>query len=632
MVRQPVTGLRSLVSWNNIRGETVSEEKSGLRKSLARSVAAIASTAIAMPVIAQETQLLWGDLHLHTNYSTDAYSTGNKSVTPDMAYRYARGIPITHPTTGAKIEIKRPLDFLAVTDHAIGMGSDPMIDQRDALLTSTAGGRALIQMVEDSPNWRGMMGGMRGTGPNAAAMREAVQSPAFRSGVWRKEIAAAEANYVPGEFTTLVAWEWTAMGDGGRNLHRCVITDANGVSANSFIPLSNADTQRPEELYSFLRETKDRTGVDFIAIPHNSNISGGLMFDTVDSDGRPIDASYARERAVWEELVEITQAKGTSETHPELSPTDEFAEFEIRRKLLAGAATPADASDYVRTALLRGITFEDSIGANPYKFGIVGATDNHTGTVTVEEDDFLGKLAVDSVLADRYEAQPQPIFPAWEMSASGMTGVWAEDNTRESIFAALKRKEVYATTGTRIQLRVFAGFSFDSSDASAANIAAAGYAGGVPMGGDLANAPAGDAPGLLIHAVMDPLSGNLDRVQVIKGWVDDNGESHEAVYEADWSDGRELDGDGKLPPVGNTVDLTTGLFENTIGTPQLVTYWEDPDFDPEQHAFYYVRALEIPTPRHSLYDALALGIDPAETGQANTIQERAYSSPIWYTP
>lgn len=585
-----------------------------------------------MPVIAQETQLLWGDLHLHTNYSTDAYSTGNKSVTPDMAYRYARGIPITHPTTGAKIEIKRPLDFLAVTDHAIGMGSDPMIDQRDALLTSTAGGRALIQMVEDSPNWRGMMGGMRGTGPNAAAMREAVQSPAFRSGVWRKEIAAAEANYVPGEFTTLVAWEWTAMGDGGRNLHRCVITDANGVSANSFIPLSNADTQRPEELYSFLRETKDRTGVDFIAIPHNSNISGGLMFDTVDSDGRPIDASYARERAVWEELVEITQAKGTSETHPELSPTDEFAEFEIRRKLLAGAATPADASDYVRTALLRGITFEDSIGANPYKFGIVGATDNHTGTVTVEEDDFLGKLAVDSVLADRYEAQPQPIFPAWEMSASGMTGVWAEDNTRESIFAALKRKEVYATTGTRIQLRVFAGFSFDSSDASAANIAAAGYAGGVPMGGDLANAPAGDAPGLLIHAVMDPLSGNLDRVQVIKGWVDDNGESHEAVYEADWSDGRELDGDGKLPPVGNTVDLTTGLFENTIGTPQLVTYWEDPDFDPEQHAFYYVRALEIPTPRHSLYDALALGIDPAETGQANTIQERAYSSPIWYTP
>ena len=608
----------------------ITESRLGLTP--ARASIIMACGLFIAEVNAQDTQLLWGDLHLHSNYSTDAYSTGNRSVTPDMAYRYARGIPIPHPDTGAKIRIRRPLDFLAVTDHAIGMGSDPMIAERNPLLTSTPGGRALLDYVENAEGWRGMMGGLRGAGPEVATMQAVVQSDEFRGGVWSKEIDAAETNYVPGEFTTLIAWEWTAMGDGGRNLHRCVITDADASSGNRFIPLSNGDTQRPEDLYAFLRETKDRTGVDFIAIPHNSNLSGGLMFNTVDSDGRPIDVSYARERAVWEELVEITQAKGTSEVHPELSPTDEFAEHEIRRKLLAGAATPADAGDYVRSALLRGISYQDSLGANPYKFGIVGATDNHTGTVTVDETDFLGKLASDSTLESRAAQQGRPIFPAWEMSASGITGVWAEENTRESIFAALKRKEVYATTGTRIQLRVFAGYSFNDRDAEADDIGAVGYAGGVPMGSDLTSAPRGDSPQLLIQAVMDPLSGNLDRVQVVKGWVDDNGASRERVYDAVWSGDRMPLPDGKLPPVGNTVDLATGLFENTIGEPQFATVWEDPDFDPDQHAFYYVRVLEIPTPRHSTLDALALSMDPEDTGHAATIQERAYSSPIWYTP
>jgi Protein of unknown function (DUF3604) len=363
-----------------------------------------------------------------------------------------------------------------------------------------------------------------------------------------------------------------------------------------------------------------------------SRAEGGLMFDTVNSEGRPIDAAYARERAVWEELVEITQTKGTSETAPEIAPTDEFAEFEIRRKLLAGAATVPAAADYVRSALLRGIAFQESIGANPYKYGIVGATDNHTGTSTVDENEFLGKLAVDAALSQRYQPQPRPIFPAWEMSASGITGVWATANTREAIFAALKRKEVYATTGTRISLRVFGGFSFDEDDAGADDIAAVGYSGGVPMGGDLTNAPRGGAPTLLIHAAMDPLSGTLDRVQVVKGWVDDDGEPRERIYEAAWSGARRLDAEGRLPAVGNTVDLATGRYANSIGAAQLRTFWEDPDFDPDQAAFYYVRVLEIPTPRHSLYDALALGIDVSETGQAATIQERAYSSPIWYTP
>lgn len=585
---------------------------------------------------AQETELLWGDLHLHTNYSTDAYSTGNKSVTPDMAYRYARGMPILHPTTGRKIRIRRPLDFLAVTDHAIGMGLDPLMDRTDELLTSTPGGRALLELRDQNANWRGVMGGIP-PGPQGNEIREDAYSDRIRSSVWGEEIDAAESNYVPGEFTTFVAWEWTAMGPGTRNLHRCVITDADAISGNRFIPLSNADTQRPEDLYAFLRETNERTGVDFIAIPHNSNISGGMMFDTVDSDGRPIDASYARERAVWEELVEITQTKGTSEVHPDLAPTDEFAEYEIRRKLLTGGPTPPDEGDYVRSALLRGLSFQDSIGANPYKYGFVGATDNHTGTVTVDETDFLGKLAVDAVTGYRQQSYadggpPRPIFPAWEMSASGLSGVWAEQNTREAIFAALKRKEVYATTGTRIRLRVFGGFSFDDADADAEDIAAAGYGQGVPMGSDLSDAPDGEAPRLLIHAVMDPLSGSLDRVQVIKGWVDGSGESHERVYDVAWAGDREIGADGRLPAVDNTVDPATGLYDNSVGAAQLKTVWEDPAFDPDQLAFYYVRVIEIPTPRHSFYDALALGIDVDETEHVATIQERAYSSPIWYTP
>jgi hypothetical protein len=609
------------------RGRRLNEISRCVVAGLAAGFAALAAGA----ALAQDRELLWGDLHLHTNYSTDSYSTGNKSVTPDMAYRYARGIPILHPTTQRKIRISRPLDFLAVTDHAIGMGLDPLMDRSDELLTSSEGGRALFALRDDNPNWRGVMGGIPG-GPAGNTIRRDAYSDRVRSSVWGEEIDAAEANNVPGEFTTLIAWEWTAMGEGGRNLHRCVITNADAVSGNQFIPLSNADTQRPEDLYAYLRETNERTGVDFIAIPHNSNISGGLMFDTVDSDGRPIDASYARERARWEELVEITQTKGTSEVHPDLAPTDELAEHEIRRKLLIGTPTPADAGDYVRTALLRGIGFQDSIGANPYKYGFVGATDNHTGTVTVDEDDFLGKLAVDALASYRYEVRPPPIFPAWEMSASGLTGVWAEENTRESIFSALKRKEVYATTGPRIQLRVFGGFSFRPQDADADDVAAVGYGRGVPMGSDLTRAPRGDAPSLLIRAVMDPVGASLDRVQVIKGWIDAAGESHERIYDVAWAGDRRVGANGKLPPIANTVDLGTGFYDNSTGATQFTTVWEDPDFDRGELAFYYVRVIEIPTPRHSLYDALALGIDVSETGQVATLQERAYSSPIWYTP
>lgn len=587
-------------------------------------------TSLTAAAADNETHLYFGDVHLHSNYSTDAYATGNTGVTPDMAYRFARGFPILYPNLHTKVQIDRPLDFMAMTDHAINLGIDNMIVNKDQLLQETEWGRKLIEKAEQE-GWSGFMrNGVQGE--ERQEMMEQVFSDEIRSAAWKGEIEAAERNYVPGEFTTLIGWEWTAMGEGFRNLHRCVISNADGSSAGNFIPLSNNESNRPEDLWSYLERTSEETGVDFVAIPHNSNISGGLMFDLVDSDGMPITSSYARTRVRWEPVVEVTQTKGTSEVHPELAPTDEFAEFEIRRKLLIGTPTPASESDYVRSALLRGIAFEGSIGVNPYKFGMIGATDNHIGMSTVQESDFKGKLAVDAQIQDRYKPEQPVIFPAWEMSASGLAAVWARDNTREEIFAAFKRKEVYATTGTRIRLQVFGGYSFRNRDARAKDIAATGYRRGVPMGGDLTEAPRGRAPTLLIHAVKDPQGANLDRIQVIKGWLDESGGTHQHIYNVAWSGDRKPDADGKIPAVGNTVDINKASYSNTIGAAQLTTVWKDPDFEPGQRAFYYARVIEIPTPRHSLFDAIALGIDVSETEHPATIQERAYSSPIWYTP
>lgn len=609
------------------------------RRQARRVGCAIALAAAGLSAgAAAQTNLYWGDLHLHSNFSLDAYGVGNTYVTPDMAYRFARGIPIYYKTLDTKVQIDRPLDFLGVTDHASNLGIDVQVVSGDALLRQTEWGQKLVDSVTDETPWPGLLGYRRSLGPDGNAMMQDVTTLELRQSAWQKEIDAAEANYIPGTFTTFVAWEWTAMIE-GKNLHRNVISNA-GAEANQFYPFSagqfysldGVDSIRPEALWDWLDATSARTGVDFIAIPHNSNLSAGLMFDTVDSDGRPISGPYARERMRWESLVEITQMKGTSEIRPSLAPTDEFAEFEIRRKLLIGTPTPPDAGDYVRTALMRGMEIQTRVGENPYRFGFVGATDGHIGMSSVEENNFHGKIASDAKLSQHLPSRRPVIFPAWEMSASGLTGAWATENTRDSIFAALKRKEVYATTGTRIALRVFGGFSFTDDDADAVDIAAVGYAKGVPMGGDLTQAPRGKAPSFLIHAARDPAGANLDRVQVIKGWIDGNNEAQQKVYDAVWSGDRVPGADGKVPPVGNTVDISTTLYTNDIGAPQLATVWTDPDFDPDQLAFYYVRVIEIPTPRQSLYDAVALGIDPAVTNQPATLQERAYSSPIWYTP
>jgi hypothetical protein len=596
----------------------------------------IIGTSISCAASAQ-TQLYWGDLHLHTNYSLDAYGVGNTYVTPDQAYRFARGIPIYHRTLDTKVQIDRALDFLAVTDHSDNLGVDVQVVSGDPLLQQTEAGHLMIQAAKDKP-WTGLQGFTRANPTLTSAMQQ-VTTLDLRQSAWQKEIEAADKNNIPGTFTTFMAWEWTAMID-GKNLHRNVISSANPEQASQFYPygagqfysLDGIDSNRPEALWAYLDTTSTRVGVDFIAIPHNSNLSGGLMFDVVDSDGRPFDAQYARTRMRWESLVEITQTKGTSEVLPELATTDEFAEYEIRRKLLIGAPTPPNAADYVRTALMRGLSFNNALGANPYKLGFVGGTDNHIGMSSVEENNFLGKIASDAKLSDHLPRQRPVIFPAWEMSASGLTAIWAEENTRASLFAAMKRKEVYGTTGTRIALRLFGGFAFTASDANAKDIAAVGYKKGVPMGSDITAAPKGKAPMLLIHAAKDPAGANLDRVQVVKGWLDENKVAQQNVYDVAWSGSRKPGVDGKVPEVGNTVDVSTAKYSNDIGAAQLATVWIDPDFKRDQAAFYYVRVLEIPTPRQSLYDAIALGIDVSVTKYPATLQERAYSSPIWYTP
>lgn len=548
-----------------------------------------------LPATGQDRNLYWGDTHLHTSYSFDAYDWGNTTADPEMAYRFAKGLPAVFPGLGNRVRIDRPLDFLAVTDHApVGAGA-PIEGSRDS--------------------------------------RE------FQEAAWALSVDAAERHNEPGVFTTLIGWEWSSASPPGRsNLHRVVFTPTDGATAKRFLPFSPRDSRRPEDLWSWLDETSNRLGIDFVAIPHNSNISSGLMFDMVDSDGRPVSAEYARTRMRWEPVAEVLQVKGASETHPFLSPEDEFADYEIYGFVFGRGmdAIPAEPGGYLRTALLRGLQIEGDVGVNPYKLGMQGATDTHTGVSDVSEEGFAGRYGNQAGPAGGLVGAPAVNDTprggiGWDSAAQGITGAWSSANTREALTAAFKRKEVYATSGPRIQLRVFGGFGFTEEDANARDFATVGYGGGVPMGGDLALAPRDTPVSLLIRAVKDPESANLDRVQVIKGWLDGDGEIHEHVYDVAWAGPRTAE-NGKVPAIGSTVDVVQATYDNTIGSAELSTVWVDPDFDPEERAFYYVRVLEIPTPRYSTYDAVAMGLDPAEvTGRPVEIQERALSSPIWYT-
>lgn len=594
-------------------------------------LASVISCLISTGVTA-ETQLLWGDTHLHTAFSPDAYFLGNRSADPHAAYRFAKGLPIVNAKTRARVQINTPLDFLVVSDHAEMMGVPYRLFKGDPSLTGTDIGRRYISMIKQGKGVE-VFTEFLGSINNNISIPE-FDTPDIRSTIWKTSTDIAEHYNEPGKFTTLIGWEWTSTPD-GNNLHRVIFSAQDAKAAQQYVPYSSLDSNKPEKLWDWLTTTSSKYNTDFVSIPHNSNISGGLMFATQDSEGRNITADYARTRMRWEPVVEATQIKGDSETHALLSPGDEFATFESYRHLLSVKPDSKPASiteaDYVRSALKVGLEQEAGLGVNPFKFGLVGSSDAHTGQGAAEENNFAGKISRFGKPEDLDETTTATAtnVTGWDFSASGLAAVWAEDNTREAIFAAFKRKEVYATTGTRIGLRFFGGWDFKKRDTANKNLAAVGYKKGISMGGDLSAAPKKKSPSFLIHAVKDPSGANLDRVQVIKGYLDNNGKAQEHVYNVAAS--RSIEKDGSVSAVENSVDIKTGQYSNTEGSAELTTVWTDPNFNAAQRAFYYVRVLEIPTPRHTLYDAIALQKEHPKT-QATSIQERAYSSPIWYTP
>ncbi len=477
-------------------------------------------------------------------------------------------------------------------------------------------------------------------GITGEALPEAIADRRFVQSVWDDFTETADAYDQPGSFTAFIGYEWTST-EGGNNLHRNVIYRDDKIRARQMLPFTTAETFNPEDLWDWMERYEETTGGRVLALAHNGNVSNGLMFpvETNPDTGEPLTGDYAERRAKWEPLYEITQIKGDGEAHPFLSPNDEFADYETWDVANLGPVPKEDwmlQYEYAREALKNGLKLETQLGTNPYKFGVVGSTDSHTALATAQEDNFFGKHSGVEPEPGRWqhvvgEFEATRIL-GWQMAASGYAAVWAKENTRASIFDAMERKEVYGTTGSRITVRFFGGWDFEEYDAQSRLPAEIGYDKGVPMGADLPEAP-GDAfaPNFLVAALKDPYSGNLDRIQIVKGWLTEAGETQEKVFDVVWSGDRDIGADGKLPPVGNTVDVETGTFTNSIGSPELITVWSDPEFDPGQKAFYYARVLEIPTPRWTVYEAIRFGDELPEEVPTST-QERAYTSPIWYTP
>lgn len=582
-------------------------------------------------------QLLWGDTHLHTALSGDAFAGGVK-LPPETAYRFAQGEQVTS-NSGQLAQLARPLDFIVVADHANNIGAAYYREQfkdnpafRDSDL-----GRAWLaardqlaagHIDEQALDKKSLL-------PAHRSWKASFRGKKFRSKVWERVTAAADRHNQPGRFTAFIGYEWTPSAEEGSSQHRVIIFADDATRVNQVLPFSSYDSAHEEELWRYLERYETLTGGSAISIPHNSNLTVGRMFALTDSFGMPLTSEYAKRRARFEPIVEATQIKGDSETHPYLSPDDEFADFERwngwRGRQLSKRPDAVIQFEYVRSALQLGIGLEQSLGTNPFKFGVIGSTDAHTGLAAADDDNFWGKNALAEPSADRI-FNSSPVYN-WQMNAAGYAGVWAHENTRQSIFAAFLRKETYATTGPRMRVRVFAGFDFEASDLKG-DIAVVGYAKGVPMGADLpgqAGAQADSAPTLLLAATKDPQGANLDRIQVVKGWMQD-GERQERVYDAVLSDERSIDTSGRTPPVGNTVDLSNATYTNDIGDSELRGLWQDPEFNPDVPAVYYVRVLQIPTPRWTLYDKVRFNLNDLADHIPLVTQERAYTSGIWYVP
>jgi hypothetical protein len=585
------------------------------------------------------TQVYWGDTHVHTDNSLDARGFG-VTIGPEGAFRFARGEEVT-TSNGLPFKLSRPLDWLVVADHSDGMGAmkeiiagnpnllkDPVV--KDWHTAMRKGGDAAFQATMEVIN-----AFTQGKVPAVVLDRT------FQQTVWDDYIDIADRYNEPGRFTAMIGYEWTST-EKGNNLHRNVLYRDGGDRARKMLPYTTAESFNPEDLWKWMSRYEEATGGHVLAIAHNGNLSNGIMFpvEKNPATGKSLSKDYVKQRIRWEPLYEVTQMKGDGEAHPFLSKNDEFADYETWDTGNLNLTVPKKDDmleyEYARSALKNGLKLEAKLGANPYKFGMVGSTDTHTALSAAGEDNFIGKHAGTEPSPDRW-SHPMAKFEGrqWEgyaMTSSGYAGVWATDNTRKALFDAMKRKEVYATTGPRMLVRFWGGWDFVEADANSRLPAAVGYTKGVPMGGDLAKASKGKAPTFLVAALKDPFSGNLDRVQIVKGWLDKKGKTHEKVYNVAWGDAdkRKLK-KGKLPPVGNTVDVKNATWTNTIGDPELITVWKDPDFYPKQKAFYYARVIEIPTPRWTAYDAKRFGVKMSDK-VVMTTQERAYTSPIWYTP
>jgi hypothetical protein len=592
------------------------------------------------------TLALFGDTHHHTMNSGDAFMGGNR-LSPEDAYRLARGEEMIS-SSGVPVKLSRPLDFLVISDHAEGLGvitevyngnpafiSDPTLARWNKMMQAGGEEAAAAQNELVSAQAQGTLPG--------PVQDPQVVTPVMKS-VWEQYTEIAERFNEPGVFTAVIGYEWTSV-PGGNNLHRNVLYRDGKEAADQVYPFSAWQSEDPEELWAWMAAFEEKTGGQLIAIPHNANLSNGRMFELVDFDGNPIDRDYAERRARFEVLQEIIQTKGNSETHPTLSPNDEFAGDLGIAGWEYGNLTLEDEPEspemrptmYLRAGLMRGLEQEAKLGVNPFKFGMVGSTDVHNSLTAIEEDNFFGKLPIQEPSPHRWDHVSKEGFGktryTWHYMGAGYAAVWATENTREAIWDAMKRREAYGTSGTRIQLRFFGGWGFTEADAGTRYVADLGYTKGVPMGSDLPERPEGKAPSFLVAALKDPMFGNLDRIQIVKGWLGADGKAQERVYDVVWGDAdrREIGPDGKLTPVGNTVDVANATWTDSIGDPDLATVWTDPDFNPSQRAFYYARVIEIPTPRWTAYDALRFGVEMSpEVPMVQ--QERAWSSPIWYAP